>query len=136
MADYICTCGDTIPIRRFDAGYRICLKCGDRKAQSEIKVKLANVAPLYNKGPLGFLGTTTERAKEVGDSNQRSVSMHGEGVTIHVPGQTPSFPKSKPKKIIPKPIGFVYMGDETNATYIYDRNDPRIEKARRWAIFR
>lgn len=129
-----CNCGEFISDKRYDVGYRTCLRCGDRKAQSEIKEKMANVAPLFNKGPLGFLGTTTSRSKEAGNSNQRSVVFESDSpiVAVHIVSTTRPTKEVKPKR---KPIGILYTYDEPNGILFYETNDPRLKNAIRHAYF-
>lgn len=58
-------CGGLYPGRRKRLGYNTCLDCGDEKATREIERKFECTAPLYNKGPYGYIATKKE-AKDVG----------------------------------------------------------------------
>lgn len=118
--DFRCSCGEPVTYKRWEAGYHSCLRCGDRKAQSEIKEKLANVAPLFNKGPLGLLSTSKSVPKV-----EESVTSYGSSIKV----------KEKSKIRPKKPVGIVYMDQDPNGQYIYDVDDDKIRKCDRYVIF-
>ena len=59
------SCGEQFHPRRRDLGYRVCLKCGDAKAQKSIAHKKKCTAPLFNKGGYQYV-SNKEAAKWVG----------------------------------------------------------------------
>lgn len=50
-------CFNEFPDKRKNLGYKICIECGDKKAQIEINKKSNYIAPLYNKGSYQYIGT-------------------------------------------------------------------------------
>lgn len=58
-------CGDLYSGYRKKAGYDTCLDCGDAEAQKQIEHKNKCSAPLFNKGPYGYVANK-KVAKDVG----------------------------------------------------------------------
>lgn len=57
MKDYKvnCKCGNNISPKRLEAGYFICLECGEDEAQVLLEQRKTQCAPLYNKGPYQYI---------------------------------------------------------------------------------
>jgi len=58
-------CSQKYHPRRKDLGYKVCLECGDKKAQKAISHKKKCSAPLFNKGGYQYVGSK-EAAKWIG----------------------------------------------------------------------
>lgn len=58
-------CGGLYSGRRLKLGYKVCLDCGDQSAQKDKEVKAQCSAPLFNKGPYGYIATKGD-AKDAG----------------------------------------------------------------------
>ncbi len=57
-------CSDAIPTARVSIGYVTCLPCGDTVAKERSKQRQKQNAPLYNKGPYGYI--TINDTKTIG----------------------------------------------------------------------
>lgn len=56
----VCNCGNEISEKRFQAGYDVCLVCGQRLAQNERLRKSRYVSLAYNKGPYMYITPETD----------------------------------------------------------------------------
>ena len=114
------------------------MECGERNAQAEIQRKMQRIAPAYNKGPLSYMGDEVVAKQNLQGSmnaqGRSTASLHSTlpiaTITSRVSCRDPKI-SNTPKR--GRSIGVMWIDGDPVA--IFDRNDPRINKATRKAFY-
>lgn len=133
-----CKCGNSISEARWSMGYRVCLSCGETKAQADILDKSQRIAPAYNKGPLVYMGApdvAKDNLQGSMNSQGRSTATIASGpVVASVAASRPVVVSNVVAKPARKPIGVAWVKGQAYA--VFSTSDPIIAKAERCAIYR
>lgn len=146
-----CKCGNDIHVARANLGFSVCLDCGQAKAKIEIEGKANRIAVAYSKGPLMYMGApdvAQQNLKDTMGAQGRSVANlnpfemlatdieYSQGIargTFQMTTITGRLPRPPERQEFPRAIGTMWLEGEPVA--IFDRNDPRIQKASRHVFF-